>query len=346
MEITARERPAEYLGPRRAIAEEVQRRSGLLELRPEDRGRDEEDADRVQPPTLRRRPVAAEKQPGEEGDHDQQQSVAGGVGDLLRGDRQHAGVHAEGERTRGDERETAGDLRARSQLRRRFGRFRRRRMKARVAEVLPAGDVLHDAADHADAGRAEPDVPVDPLPEVSAHERRDEGAEVDAHVVDREAGVAARVVRSVQAAHDHRGVAFQETGADDDQRQPDVERRQRLDGHAEVAARDDDAAVQDGAALTDQAVGDPAARQAGHVDHRRVEPVHRAGDARFPPEAAGCDRRRHEEDQQRAHAVIAEALPHLGQKERGQPARMTKPLFVGGGSHFRHRSAVYREQRR
>ena len=30
------------------------------------------------------------------------------------------------------------------------------------------------------------------------------------------------------------------------------------------------------------------------------------------------------QDQQRAHAVVAEALPHLGEEERGQPARMAE----------------------
>ena len=41
-------------------------------------------------------------------------------------------------------------------------------------------------------------------------------------------------------------------------------------------------------------------------------------------QAAGGERRRHEEDQQRAHAVVAEALPHLGEEERGQAARVAE----------------------
>ena len=42
---------------RAAIGEQVQRRAGLLELRPEERGAEEEHADDVELPALRRRPA-------------------------------------------------------------------------------------------------------------------------------------------------------------------------------------------------------------------------------------------------------------------------------------------------
>ena len=81
-------------------------------------------------------------------------------------------------------------------------------------------------------------------------------------------------------------VAFEQSGAEHDQRQAEVEHRQRRHGHAEVAGRDQDAAVEHGAPLPDQPIGDPAAGQAGHVDHRGVEAVDRAGDRRVEAEAA------------------------------------------------------------
>src|SRR5260221_385524 len=83
-------------------------------------------------------------------------------------------------------RDPTDELRARLQVRGVLGRFRGRGMQARLAEILRAGDVLHQAEHHADAGGAEADVPVDALPEVAAYQRRDERAEVDAHVIDRE----------------------------------------------------------------------------------------------------------------------------------------------------------------
>ncbi len=330
LEVAARKLPAENGRPRRAVGEQIQRRSGLLELRPEDRRRDEEDGDRVQSAALGWRPVASEEQPAEENDHDEQQAVAGGIGDLLCGGRHRAGIHPDGEGRDGGERDAADELRARLQPRGIPGRCRRRGMQPRLAEILGAGDVLRDAEHHAHAGSAEPDMPADALSEVAAHQRRNERAQVDAHVVDREAGVAPMIRRAVQRADDHGGVALEEPGADDDQRETDVKRRERRKRHAEVPARDDDAAVEHRAPLADQPVGHPAAGQAGHVDHRRVEPVHSAGHAGVEAEAARGDRRRHEEDEQRAHAVIAETLPHLGEEERRQPARVSEERAIVG----------------
>ena len=40
------------------------------------------------------------------------------------------------------------------------------------------------------------------------------------------------------------------------------------------------------------------------------------------------ERRRHEEDEQRAHAVVAEALPHLGEEQRREAAGMAEERAV------------------
>ena len=77
---------------------------------------------------------------------------------------------------------------------------------------------------HPDAGRGKAGVPADPLAEKAAHQRRDEGAEVDPHVVDREAGVAPFIAVRVQLADEHADVAFEQTRADHDQHQAEVER--------------------------------------------------------------------------------------------------------------------------
>ena len=60
-------------------------------------------------------------------------------------------------------------------------------------EPLLAEDVLRQAKGHADAGAGEAEVPVDALREIAGDQRADEGAEVDAHVEDREARIAAAV---------------------------------------------------------------------------------------------------------------------------------------------------------
>ena len=184
-----------------AIREQIERRAGLLEHGPEEGGREEQRADGIQAPALLRRPVAAEKQPAEEPDGDDQQQIAGAVRDLLRGNGDDAGVSAECRSATIDgQREPPHEQRATLQARRRLGRRSGRRMQAGVAEVLAAEHVLNHAEHHADAGRGETEVPVDALPEIPADQRRDERAEIDPHVEDRETGVAADVVLADRAA--------------------------------------------------------------------------------------------------------------------------------------------------
>jgi hypothetical protein len=89
--------------------------------------------------------------------------------------------------------------------------------------IPPTGEILQNADHHADARGAKADMPVHALAEITAHQRRDERTEVDPHVVDREAGIAACVLRPVQRTDDHRGVALQEAGPEHDQREADVE---------------------------------------------------------------------------------------------------------------------------
>ena len=91
-----------------------------------------------------------------------------------------------------------------------------------------------------------------------------------------------------------------------------------------MAAGDQDAAVQHRALRTDQAIRDPAAGQRRHVHHRGVQAVDGAGSGRVEAETAGGGGGGHEQDQQGAHPVVAEALPHLGEEERGKAARVTE----------------------
>ena len=97
-----------------------------------------------------------------------------------------------------------------------------------------------------------------------------------------------------------------------------------------------DAAPKHGSALANDAVGDPAAGQAEQIDHRGVEPVNRARFRRGKAQAAVRHSGGHEEDQQRAHSVVAEALPHFGEEERGKAARMAEERAVPAG-RWQHR---------
>ena len=67
-------------------------------------------------------------------------------------------------------------------------------------------------------------------PERAAHERREERAQVDAHVEDGEGAVATRIVRRVELTHHDGDAGLEVPGADHDQRQAEDEHR-----HAGVA---------------------------------------------------------------------------------------------------------------
>jgi hypothetical protein len=96
-----------------------------------------------------------------------------------------------------------------------------------------------------------------------------------------------------------------------------------------VPERDDDAAYEHAAVLTQEPVGDDAAedRQApcaggvGAVDGRGV----RIGEA----QPARGHWRDHVEDEECAHAVVAEALPHLRKEERREATRVAKEAGIG-----------------
>jgi hypothetical protein len=201
-------------------------------------------------------------------------------------------------------------------------------MQAGITQVLAAEDVLNDADHHADAGRRKPDVPVDPLTEIPANQRRDERAEVDAHVENRIPRIAPHVVGRIQPPDDHADVTLEQARTDDDQHQAEIERGKRWQRHAEMPSGDEHPAVEHGAPRTDEAIGDPAAGQRGHVHHRGVEPVDGACRRGVESQSAGGRCGGHEQDEQRAHAVVTEALPHLGEEQRRQPAWMAEECSI------------------
>ena len=87
----------------------------------------------------------------------------------------------------------------------------------------------------------------------------------------------------------------------------------------------------DRALLTDQPVRDPSAQQRQQVRGRDVQAVNRAGGLVVDAESAVGDRACHEQDQDRAHPVVGEPLPHLRHEQRRESARMTEELRSLGG---------------
>src|SRR5512135_709371 len=170
------------------------------------------------------------------------------------------------------------------------------------------------------------------LREPAADERRHQRAEIDADIEDREAGVPASVLGAVQLADHGAHVRLEQPGAEDDEAEAQVEAAQTGDGEADVAEHDQHPAVQGRATLAEETVGEPAARKRRHVDQRRVGAVDHAGLGGVECEPADRERRRHEQDEDGPHPVVAEPLPELGEEERRQPAGMAEEAGVGGGA--------------
>ena len=104
--------------------------------------------------------------------------------------------------------------------------------------------------------------------------------------------------------------------------------------------------------LAEHAVGENAAEQRREVDEPGIETVDVRGERlhaerpehRFVQllERAEPDHvfgvlglqqvLHHVEDEQRAHSVVGESLPHLGRKQEAQPARMAEQV-IGTGRH-------------
>ncbi len=141
------------------------------------------------------------------------------------------------------------------------------------------------------------------------------------------------------------------------------EQEQLLDRHQEMADGHQDRADDDGAALAEHAVGEKPAENRREIDERGVEavdlrreglhvertehgfePALEAGKAEHIAGVLGDQQIfRHVEDEERAHPVIGEALPHLGGEQEGEAFGMAEQVrtrwhhgVTGGMSTFSH----------
>src|SRR5213078_3234833 len=95
-----------------------------------------------------------------------------------------------------------------------------------------------------------------------------------------------------------------------------------MEGEREVAEGDDDAANEDAAVLAQPAV-DEAADDRRQPDARDIVAVGEAGVL-----IGEAERLRHVQDEESPHPVVAEALPHLGEKQRSEAARVAEELSL------------------
>ena len=88
------------------------------------------------------------------------------------------------------------------------------------------------------------------------------------------------------------------------------------------------AARPDRAPQSEPAVGDPSAGQRREVDAGRVDADDGRRGRASEAEPTARERRRHEEDEERADPVVREPLPHLGEEQRRETARMAEEAAV------------------
>ena len=214
---------------------------------------------------------------------------------------------------------------------------------------------------HADAGSGEAVMPAGLFAERAANERRQERTDIDADIEDRIGAVAPPIAGRIKPTDLGRDIRLERAVAEDERGERQQE--QLLDRHQEMADGHEDRADDDGAALPEHPVGKKPAENRREIDERGVEAVdlRRKGlhvertedrfehvlEAGKTEHIAGVlgDQQifRHVEDEERAHPVIREALPHLGGEQEGEAFGMAEKVgarrhhgVTGGMSAFSH----------
>ncbi len=214
-------------------------------------------------------------------------------------------------------------------------------------QPAPAREIDGEADQHADARRAEAEMPRDLLAEETAHQRRHDHRDLDAQHEDLEGVGATQVARRVEVAHLRRDIALEE--ADANEKAGEREQEGLVERHEEMTERHGDGAEGDGAGAADPAVRDGAADQRGQIDEAAIEagdraahgergerseqPFEHVAEGRKAPDpfdVAGLEQLLGAvEREQGRHAVVGETLPRLREGQIAQPAWMAEESAIG-----------------
>ena len=154
------------------------------------------------------------------------------------------------------------------------GRIRRLGLSG---QMFLAEHELHQSQRHHHAGQTEAVTPADFFADIGHDQRGQRGTDVDAHVKNGEARVAARIIVSIKPADDGGNIRFEKAHANRDQRQRGVHdlngkgvlvgltgnalRRRAGIGHAQLSEHEQHSAENHRFAHTEPAVGQGAAEQ-------------------------------------------------------------------------------------
>src|SRR3569623_409619 len=191
------------------------------------------------------------------------------------------------------------------------------------------GKIGHQTHDHADAGKAEAIMPAIDLADRTAQQRREKAADVDADIINIVRPGGPGVAGGIEVVDLARQARQEQAIAQRDRRQRDIE--QRLERHHEVAGGHDRRAEDHRAPFAEQPVGDDTAHNRREIGAGDIDAVDVRRMRLADQQLLG-----HVVHEQGAHAEVGELLPHIGQEEDGESARLTKPGLLGhhgGGSH-------------
>lgn len=197
-------------------------------------------------------------------------------------------------------------------------------------ETLGHGGLHDQGEQHADTGADEGGLPAIGGGGGAADHAGQQGAQVDAHVEDGEGAVTTVIPFFIQVAHHGGDVRFEQAVAHDQQAKAGIEDgvdHVREHGvrqcQGKLAGGHQHGTEQDGTALAQEGICEPAADDGGDVDQTGIDAVQLEGVGLGPAHATVGGQVGQIEDEHGTHAVIGESLPQFGTKEQKKPFRVT-----------------------
>src|SRR5205085_3846295 len=227
-------------------------------------------------------------------------------------------------------------------------------------QIFLAPQINADGEKHTDAGGGEAVVPPDLFAKRSDDERRQDHAGIDTEIENLKGIGAPEIFRFVKRTDLAGDVPLEHSDPDHEAEKREQERR--LECHQKMARRHGERAEQNGAAASEETIGEEAAEDRGEINESRVGAEDRRGErltiqTQIKPAETG-ERRdmldasrqekilHHVKDEERLHPVIGETFPGFGEGKEPEPARMAEEtggvlfagqrggvLWFGGGGH-------------
>src|SRR5712664_1419180 len=171
-------------------------------------------------------------------------------------------------------------------------------------------------------------MPSNSLTQVTAGERREKAAEVDPHIEYRESGIPPDVSGRVELTDDGTDVGLQQARTQNNEHQAKIEKAETVKNERVMTESDQHTADKHSIPQAKKSVRNPAARQTAQVDRGSVQAIDSSSLGHCESKAADRGTGGHKQNQQCAHAIIAEALPHFRKEQSRQPPRVAKETTV------------------